>query len=57
MLLGACILMAALMITLVVNRRETARAEPIAAAADVEPLAVPDFRLLGEPIGVVGAAG
>jgi len=38
MLLGACILMAALMITLLVNRREAARAEPIAAAANVEPL-------------------
>jgi ATP:ADP antiporter, AAA family len=38
MLLGACILMLALLTTLAVNVRETARAEPLAAAADVEPL-------------------
>jgi ATP:ADP antiporter, AAA family len=38
MLLGAGVLMAALMITLVVNRRETARADPAAVAADVTPL-------------------
>ena len=35
MLLGACVLMVALAITLVVNRRETARAEPEAVAANV----------------------
>ncbi len=34
MLLGACVLMVALAITLVVNRRETARAEPEAVAAN-----------------------
>ena len=38
MLLGACVLLVALAITLVVNRRETARAEPEAAATNVEPL-------------------
>ncbi len=38
MLLGACILMAALSITLIVNRLETARAEPLAAAAESAPL-------------------
>jgi AAA family ATP:ADP antiporter len=38
MLLGACVLMIALVITLVVNRHETARAEPQAAAANVTPL-------------------
>ena len=38
MLLGACVLMVALAITLVVNRRETARAEPEAAAANEAPL-------------------
>ena len=38
MLLGAGVLMAALSITLFVNSRETARAEPDAAAANVAPL-------------------
>jgi AAA family ATP:ADP antiporter len=38
MLLGAGVLMVALSITLTVNRRETARAEPEAAKADVTPL-------------------
>ena len=38
MLLGACVLMVALAITLVVNRRETARADPEAAAANVATL-------------------
>ena len=38
MLLGACCLMAALMITLIVNRLETAKAEPVAAAAEAAPL-------------------
>jgi ATP:ADP antiporter, AAA family len=38
MLLGACVLMLALSITLVVNKRETARAEPDAAIANVAPL-------------------
>jgi len=38
MLLGATVLMVALSITLVVNRRETARAEPEAAAANVATL-------------------
>src|SRR5688572_6436184 len=38
MLLGAGALMIALSITLVVNRRETARADPAGAAADVAPL-------------------
>jgi AAA family ATP:ADP antiporter len=38
MFLGACVLMAALAITLIVNRTETARADPQAVAADVTPL-------------------
>ena len=38
MFLGACVLMMALGITLVVNRRETARAEPEAAATSATPL-------------------
>jgi AAA family ATP:ADP antiporter len=38
MLIGACVLMAALMITLIVNKRETARAEPQAAAVDTATL-------------------
>jgi AAA family ATP:ADP antiporter len=38
MLLGACVLMVALSITLVANRRETARAEPEAVAANEAPL-------------------
>jgi ATP:ADP antiporter, AAA family len=38
MFLGACVLMMALGITLVVNRRETARAEPEAAATNAAPL-------------------
>jgi len=38
MLLGACILILALLTTLVVNARETARAEPEAAATNAEPL-------------------
>ncbi len=36
MLLGAGFLMVALLITLIVNRRETTRAEPEAAAASVD---------------------
>ena len=38
MLLGACLLLAALSITLVVNRRETGRSEPQAVAAESAPL-------------------
>jgi len=38
MLLGACVLMVALAITLVVNQRETARAEPEAVAANAATL-------------------
>ena len=34
MLLGACVLMVALVTTLIVNARETARAEPLAVAAE-----------------------
>ena len=38
MLLGACLLMLALSTTLLANRHETARAEPLAVAAEVAPL-------------------
>jgi AAA family ATP:ADP antiporter len=38
MLIGACILVAALALTLVVNRREAARADPQAAAVEQTPL-------------------
>jgi ATP:ADP antiporter, AAA family len=38
MLIGACVLMFALLITLVVNRRETARADPQGTAAEAAPL-------------------